>query len=378
MFAPTHNTATSDKPTAAPPAPILDFPTMYGQKKGKHLQATPKLAPQPNVKAAEQPTTVPGPALVSSPIGDSSEADETDVAQLQQANGEAVNKGISAAVQQQDDTHYLNQPTDKFRELANRPLQERLALLRGPTIDVNCGAARFEVPISLLMAVSTTACDKCNKRKLTTLEVDPLLIAGVTRLLDWLRTSLAKYCPYGLQSVGSDAQSLATDNDVVLAGEALGMHDIVRKLRGCWWQWLKFTNVEEIGLDRLQVLEDRISDNFVSTIALMVIDDRVFPFVDGQIKEPARTQFLHWLSQLPKMRGRFFTKVNQIEQQRTTALRKQDEWKKNKEHAHQLRKKQLARDREMRAAAEAKLDRGGVTLLTPAEARTLGRHGMGA
>ncbi|KAL1600552.1 hypothetical protein SLS60_006938 [Paraconiothyrium brasiliense] len=235
----------------------------YGEKGGAYLRdvhppTTPKLASKSNGKATEKPTTLLNPAPVLCPASDSSKVNETVVARLEPSNGEVVNKSPSTSVQQQDDTNHINRPTEKFWELANKPLIERRALLETRRLYDRCDLWQSAFRDPTFFAARS---------------VGPLLIVGVTRLLNWLQTSLAQYRPYGLKSVGCDACSLATDIDVVLAGEALGMHAMVGKLRSYWWQWLKFTKVEDIGLDRLKALDDRISDNFVSTIAFMVIDD---------------------------------------------------------------------------------------------------------
>ncbi|KAF2449830.1 hypothetical protein P171DRAFT_200519 [Karstenula rhodostoma CBS 690.94] len=313
MSAPTHNTTASNKPSAAPPAPVLKFPTMYGQKKGKvsatrrsplrstmtdtlPTQTTPLFASFSN---AEQPV-VPTAAPVST--------------QLENANREAANAVTPTAVQRYGDTVRISRAADKFREVANWPLDKRLAFLQGPTIDVTCGTTNFTVPRGLMTWASTTACEKNENDELTALDVNPILVAGVQRLLHWLPTSLSKHRPYGLASVDDDAKALAIDNEVVCAGEALGMHAFVHKLRGFWLQRLKSMSVEDMGFERLKILEDRISDDFDCTIALRVIRTKALAYVyEGN--EPARIQLLEWLRQLPKMQARFSTVVDEIEQQ---------------------------------------------------------------
>ncbi|KAJ4360790.1 uncharacterized protein N0V89_001357 [Didymosphaeria variabile] len=284
-------------------APVLNFPTMYGQKSKTQIEA--QIASNTNKVDAK---SNPG--------------------QLRKTSEEKLLEIYNWA-----------RTMESKEDVRDMPRAYRLTLLEGPKVDLTCGGEVVgAVPLRMLLATSPTFHKQflIDQEIPTVRAVHPALRGALVSLVEYLKNTLTKAKCYYLKKT-----TFEDDIDLILAAESLGLGRYAANIRSIWWIYLRTQPVEKIGFDKLQALETRMvpqTKDFKMT--KMLIERLTRQWYHYQIAN--LTEFDAWMEKLPKMLHAMNEHVDNWD-----AIRAQKQAA-SKQRKHEVEKK--AYDEQLRAA----------------------------
>jgi hypothetical protein len=203
----------------------------------------------------------------------------------------------AAPKQDMDTIHGWAQSLNKIADIRELPQADRLALLEGPTAPlVADGEVIGAVPLRLIIAASSSA----RAKFVTTKEIPSITVGsklsttGLLDLIKYLETTLTKFNCFYLKG-----STFERDVGMILAAESTGLGTYITNIRKFWYAYLSTKPVEEIGHEKLEVLEACMSQNKNSPMTDMLVKRLAYQWYHYQIADLA--EFDAWMEQLPEM-----------------------------------------------------------------------------
>ncbi|KAF2449832.1 hypothetical protein P171DRAFT_480891 [Karstenula rhodostoma CBS 690.94] len=177
-------------------------------------------------------------------------------------------------------------------DVRKKPYNDRLALLKGPLVDMICdNEVVGSMPLRLLVATSVVARNAFIKNNGSMMNQFGVSQPGVAFALQHLVEYLINVMKVHRYHYSLPCTTCAEDIDLLLVADTLGWFQYVRNLHNYWWAKFKSEPVSAIGFENASALDARImtyTDHF--TILNL--------FVDRFARDP---KYKEWRSELPNI-----------------------------------------------------------------------------